>query len=100
MIAGADAKMKSLETQWLGHKTPLVEQIEDLRTQAKGRQATIEQKLSELQGFKQQMKSSSEEARLKDEQLKSLVSSCLLCAVYLSNWELCTLYQPRVVNSC
>lgn len=75
MIAGADAKMKSLEAQWLNHKTPLVKQIEELRTQASSRQASIEQKLAELQDFKQQMKSSSEEARLKDDQLKALVSA-------------------------
>lgn len=69
--------MKSLEAQWLEHKTPLVKQLEDLRLQASSRQATIEQKLSELQQFKQQMKASSEENKLKDEQIKTLVS--LVC---------------------
>lgn len=74
MIAGADARMKSLETQWLDHKMPLEKQVEDLRTKAMARQTDIEQKLTELQTFKQQMKSLSEEARQKDDQIKTLVN--------------------------
>lgn len=72
VIAGADARMKSLETQWLDHKMPLEKQVEDLRTKAMARQTDIEQKLTELQTFKQQMKSLSEEARQKDDQIKTL----------------------------
>ncbi|XP_067948354.1 coiled-coil domain-containing protein 22 homolog [Watersipora subatra] len=72
VLAGADSKMQSLEAQWLNHKVPLVKQIEELGTQAKSRQQMIEQKLAELQTFRQQMKSSSEETRVKDEQLKTL----------------------------
>lgn len=74
VIEGADERMKTLENQWVEHKTPLLQQIEQLRIQANNRQATIEQKLAELQEFKQQMKSSSDEARKKDELIKSLVS--------------------------
>lgn len=73
MIDGADDRMKALEKQWVEHKAPLVEQIDELRVQANTRQATIEQKLAELQDFKQQMKSSGEDARKKDEQVKALV---------------------------
>ena len=65
--------MKALEKQWVEHKAPLVQQIDELRIQANTRQTTIEQKLAELQDFKQQMKSSSEDARKKDEQIKALV---------------------------
>ena len=65
--------MKALEKQWVEHKAPLVQQIDELRIQANTRQTTIEQKLAELQDFKHQMKSSSEDARKKDEQIKALV---------------------------
>lgn len=69
----SDSRMKSLEDQWRSHSAPLVQQIEDLKLKASTRQAEIELKLSELQDFKQEMKSSSEEAKTKDELLKSLV---------------------------
>ena len=65
--------MKSLEKQCVEHKAPLVQQIDELRIQANTRQTTIEQKLAELQDFRHQMKSSSEDARKKDEQIKALV---------------------------
>lgn len=74
--------MKSLEDQWHSHRDPLTQQIEDLRLKASSRQAEVEQKLSELQDFKQQMKVSSDDARTKDEQLKSLVCNGLLILLY------------------
>ena len=40
MIASADERMKQLEIQWVEHKAPMVNQLEELRQKAKTRQVS------------------------------------------------------------
>lgn len=74
VIDSADDRMAALERQWVAHQMPLTKQIESLKSDAISRQDRIEQKLAEIQEYKKQMKSAAQEAKTKDDLVKSLVT--------------------------